>query len=329
MKNPEGIKKNIRTKIKYAQVPFSIKVILRYLRIIPRFIIKRYPLTSSRDNLSCQPLFIISSGRSGTTLMRSMLVAGGQIAIPPETKIIHTLPAKFIAYHGLSWEEISRLIISAFESQKYFHLWEFNMSPAYQSALRLPKNQRSLAKIIDEVFLAYANEKAPGAKIWGDQSPLHTYYLRLISRVFPEAKYVHLLRDGRDVISSLVERYGDDYLNEAIYRWKTSLKRSDEMRKRLNDQQYLEVRYEYLVEKPESVLKEVSQFLNIDYSSDMLDYWKLPSTIEHRYNPFHKNLGKPVFTSSIGKWRERLTPSQQEVVLHKISGDLENLGYKL
>jgi len=59
----------------------------------------------------------------------------------------------------------------------------------------------------------------------------------------------------------------------------------------------------------------------------MLDYWKLPSTIEHKYFSHQKNLGKPVFTSSIGKWRKHLTPAQQDYILSQISEELRKLDY--
>ena len=138
---------------------------------------------------------------------------------------------------------------------------------------------------------------------------------------------MHLLRDGRDVISSMVERHGGDYIHEAAYRWKTSIRRTHEIQKRLPPEQYLEVRYERLATDSENTLKEICMFLEVEYKAAMLDYWKLPSTIEHKFKSFHKNLEKPVFSSSIGKWRERLNPVQQEYVLSQISGELRELGY--
>jgi hypothetical protein len=218
-------------------------------------------------------------------------------------------------------------MIAEFESNANFALWETNMAPAYQKILNLPAEQRSLAKLIDEVYLTYAAQKVPNAKIWGDQSPIHTFFLPYILKVFPRGKFMHLLRDGRDVISSMVERHGGDYIHEAVYRWKTSIQRTNEIQKRLPRDQYLEVRYERLVTDSENTLKEICVFLDIEYLPAMLDYWKLPSTIEHKFKSFHKNLEKPVFSSSIGKWRERLNPAQQDYVLGQISGELSELGY--
>lgn len=259
--------------------------------------------------------------------MRSMLVAGGQIAIPPETQIIHKLPLKFNTSSGLSWENRVRLIITSFESHPNFPLWQVNLADAFQKALALPDSERSLARIINEVYFTYAAQAFPEAKVWGDQSPIHTFYLPYINKVFPRARYMHLLRDGRDVVSSMVTRHGDDYLFEAVLRWKTSLKRINGFQKELKPERYIEVRYENLVREPEHTLQMVCKFIGINYTQRMLDYWKLPTTIEHKYKPFHENLGKPVFDSSIGKWRERLTKQQQDYVMKNIDKELHKFGY--
>jgi len=175
--------------------------------------------------------------------------------------------------------------------------------------------------------MTYANQAFPQAKIWGDQSPLHTFYLPYIHRIFPNAKYLYMIRDGRDVVTSLVTRFGDDYLFEAVHRWKVSLQRTKQFQKKISPDRNMEVRYENLVKDPENTIKQVTEFLGIDYSPIMLDYWKLPSTVEHKYKNFHVNLGKPVFASSIGKWRERLTKQQQDYVIRHLAVDLQKLGY--
>jgi hypothetical protein len=81
------------------------------------------------------------------------------------------------------------------------------------------------------------------------------------------------------------------------------------------------------VREPEPTLQKVCDFIGIEYTQRMLDYWKLPTTIEHKYKSFHENLGKPVFDSSIGKWRERLTAPQQEYVMQQLTTELRELGY--
>jgi hypothetical protein len=312
---------------KYFCPPLLLGRVFKKAQGLGRFISERYPISDKQNSLSCDPLFIISSGRSGTTLMRSMLVAGGEVAIPAETQIIHSLVIKYPLLFHLGWAELTRVVISDFEGSHNFPLWECNLAPAYVNAAKIPVEERSLARIIDEVFKTYATQKLPGAKLWGDQSPIHTFHLPYIHKIFPNGKFLHLLRDGRDVISSMVKRHGDGYLDEAIYRWKTSIRRTNLFKKKIHPEQYLEVRYEDLVQYPEKTLTLVSGFLGVVYKPEMLDYWKKPSTIENKYYDFHANLGKPVFASSIGKWKERLSEEQQSFILKKITPELQDLGF--
>ena len=314
-------------QLKYACPPFwsACTLYALYKRSLP--FQQRYPLKDEISSNFRQPLFIISAGRSGTTLLRSMLVAGGQIAIPQETAHIHSLAVKYSALQHLNWEDLSALMIAYFENHHLFNQWETNLAAAYHTVRNLPEEERSLARTISEVYMTYGVQHFPKAVMWGDQSPRHTFYLPWILRVFPQAKFVHLLRDGRDVISSMVERHGSDYLEHGTFRWQTSIRRVAALKKRVISDQFLEIRYEHLVSDPENTLQKISQFIDIEYSLRMLEYWNLSSTVEHKVFAYHRNIGKPVSTNSIGRWRERLTNDQQHYVMTKIAEQLNNLGY--
>jgi len=320
-------KNKFMSHLRYTYFPAPIRAGFNYLNGLKKFFAERYPLAAQPGQLSCDPVFIIGAGRSGTTLLRSMLVAGGEIAIPTETQIVHKMAVLFETTRSLGWNDQASLVISAFESHRYFPLWRIDMASAYQKVLALPKKERSLARIIDEVYMTYASQAFPSASVWGDQSPMHTFYLPYIVRIFPRARFVHMLRDGRDVTASLVSRFGNGHLYESVLRWTTSLKRIEQLRKRISTSQFIEIRYEDLVNEPEEVLMRLCLFIGIEYSNTMLDYWKLPTTIEHKYESFHKNLEKPVFDSSIGKWKEVLDSEQQDYVNKKLDRKLQEYGY--
>lgn len=285
----------------------------------------RYPLSAPPHTLSCRPLFIVSSGRAGTTLLRSMLVAGGEIAIPPESHTLAFTALQFQAMQEQSWYNLVRLVISLFEGIASFQHWDIALNPVYVQARSLPEQERSLAKILDLVYLHYASVYFPQARLWGDQSPFNTMRLPWIQAVFPAGRYLHLLRDGRDVVASYKQK--GDPLPWAVERWKTSVYAARKAEKQLGPAGFLEVRYEDLVTAPEQTLKAICDFAEIAFQPQMLDYWKLPTTLEHRYQAHHRNLQKPVFRSSIGSWQQRLTADEQALVNHKLAPLLHDLGY--
>ena len=311
---------------KYKSRSLFLSVLLKRLGTGIRSLTKAYPL-SHPDNTDLKPVFIISSGRSGTTLLRSMLVASGQISIPPETQNIHTLAVKFLAYHGLKWQDLSRLVLADFESHHNFFMWEINLAPLYPSVIDLPEEKRSLAKIIDSIYMFYAAEKFPEAKLWGDQSPIYTFHLNTIQKIFPQTKFIHMIRDGRDVVASKVEKDGNTSLIEAIFRWKKSIQLTTKFQNETPPNRFLEVRYENLVKEPEKILLDICRFIGIAFDPLMLEYWRLPSTVEYKHNSFHQNLSKPVFSSSIGKWRERLSQEQIDFMLAELDQPLRLKAY--
>lgn len=288
---------------------------------------ERYPLRDQVDSLSCQPLFIISAGRSGTTLLRSILVAGKEIAIPPESWHIPLSVRRYLSLRHLGWEDLSRLIIALFESTSHFQLWNTNLYPAYQKVINLPSNERSLSRIIDEVFVCYWQQNFPDAKLWGDKSPINTLNLPRIYELFPKAKYLHMVRDSRDSISSMVAKGLD--INLATTRWVNSIKQVVSLQNRLGKNQFLEVRYEDLVTEPVTTVSNSCRFLGLDYEDKMLDFWKAPTTIEHQEYDHHRNISKPIFTDSVGQWKKRLTPQDIQNITMKTKIWLDYFGYPI
>lgn len=309
-------------------LPLSAAAWLYNLRRVAKLLIPRspYTLADRADSLSNQPLLFVSSGRAGTTLLRSMLVAGGDIAIPPESFAITAAALQFSAMQELGWYNLTRLVISLFEGIDAFQYWEIDLYPVYVQARSLPEDQRSLAKIIDLIFMHYASEHFPNAVLWGDQSPFNSRRLGWVRQIYPRGRYLHILRDGRDVVASYKQK--GDGVEWAWDRWSVAVRSARELQSQLPAECFLEIRYEHLVTDPETTLRQVCTFADIPYKPVMLEYWKLPTTQEHQYRSFHQNLARPVFPTSIGRWKERLTPEEQTRTQEVLGGLLREMGYE-
>src|SRR6056297_252347 len=157
-----------------------------------------------------KPFFIIGSGRSGNTLLRRILNNNSDIFIPPETYILGEIITDYITLNGLKWEKLVGVVYGKFEYHPQFNT--FNMGSLYplvQEMTNLPKKDRALDILIDNFYKYYAKKHHIQKPFWGDKTPLNTFHLNKIDLVFPDAKYIHLIRNPYDCIYS--------YVNSGIY----------------------------------------------------------------------------------------------------------------
>ncbi len=289
----------------------------------------RCPASRGPDELNPAPFFIIGAARSGNTLLRALLVGHSAIAIPPESYVLGSIARKWDRLNFLDWEDLVKTVIGEFESHPEFHTWQTELWPVYEQLLQLDKEQRSLAIILDTIYRHYATTQSPGATVWGDKTPLNTERIFLIDRVFPGARYIHMLRDGRDAVSSAVKAkmFGGS-VEAACEQWLMRVRNARELGDKIGSPRYMELRYEDLAFDPQSAVQWICTFLGVEFEKQMMDnsetFKKMGDTtaLDH-----HAAVGLPVNTGSIGKWKERLTPRQIELMKPLLRDELKSTGY--
>jgi protein-tyrosine sulfotransferase len=243
------------------------------------------------------PIVIGGCGSSGTTLLRRMLNRHPAIACGPESTVFLervTGPTELGPRMGFEASEVER--------------WQ--------------RESRSQAEFIDR-FQAACLAQARKS-VWADKTPENIMRVDFVWRHFPKARFVHMIRDGRDVACSLRRqtwvkseyRAAADVAARCAAYW---VERVSVRRRIAADPRYTELRYEHLVKRPEETLRALIGALGLVWSDRML----LPEEDERA----HPSAG-PAFTSSIGRWRKEL--SQAEVAaLKPVAGPLLiELGYE-
>lgn len=307
-----------------SKVPLFIVKVLDTIQLLTNFFFNRKKITGKHKYE--EPFFIIGCGRSGNTLLRSMLVAGGEVAIPPESYVWPRIIRIFQTYNFLPWEKLCSLIIAEFEAYKEFYTWEVNLYIAHKNARILKGKEQTLSNIINEVYKAYQLEKTGEIKRWGDKTPINTLYIDKILKVYPNAKFIHIVREPKDVVCSLVKAGLNTNYENAANTWVSYVNRAINLRKKLKENQFFEIRYESLVFDPESELQSVCKFLGINFNSSMLDFYKFKESLgDVKYGKHHENIGKPISTKSIEKWKTILTKDQVRKVNEKTKQTIENL----
>jgi Sulfotransferase family len=258
---------------------------------------------------------VLGVSRSGTTLLKSMLGAHSQLAIPSESYFIPQLWDR----HGERPDRVA--ILADLRRLERIAQWGVDVEQ-----LDLPA-QPTFAQVIDAVYSAYAN--AQGKPRYGDKTPLYMQHLDLLARVFPEARYVHIVRDGRDAALSFLDMARKPRFNVSRPRglgdfaaaWRREIVAA---RRFGREHPYLELRYEALVANPEARLLEVCSFLGLGYEPAMLEYHRatdLDITVDHVL------LERPP-EQTARKWREQMADRDVEL-FEAIAGDvLSELGYE-
>jgi hypothetical protein len=209
--------------------------------------------------------FIVGVPRSGTTLLRLMLDSHPDLAIPPET---HFLP-KLIR---LCEEAGDRGDVreAALELITTHRRWPDFGLDAEELRARLAGSGRlrpgDAARAFYEAYTAMHRKPR-----WGEKTPQYLKTVKRIAAALPEAHFIHIIRDGRDVaLSLLAVTWGPKTIEDAAVQWTTQIRRA--RRKARAIPHYTEVRYEGLVVDPEPIVRRICEFCDLPFETGMLDY---------------------------------------------------------
>lgn len=157
--------------------------------------------------------------------------------------------------------------------ENFMRLWQDMKASIAKNTGQLPqgiptpdKPDRSAAGSFNHIMRYLA--EAEGKRIWCEKTPMYVHHIPLLADAFPEARFIHIIRDGRDCAASFHRRWR---FNPArtIARWKTAVRTGRREGQRLGAR-YLEVRYEEVTKAPDAAFKDLLAFLSIPFESSVL-----------------------------------------------------------
>jgi Sulfotransferase family len=214
--------------------------------------------------------FVVGVGRSGTTLLRMMLDAHPELAIPPETHFVLPLiqaSGKLRFNPRLATRSIVR------DERRRWN--DFGLDQAELLARLETVEPFNTTDALRAFYLLYAQKH--GKPRWGDKTPDYVRKMKKIQKTLPEARFIHVIRDGRDAglsQNARVVNRGKDPVppREMARRWRKRIIKSREDAAEIAAEDYLEVRYEDLIGDTEGVLRAVCELIELDFDPAMLDY---------------------------------------------------------
>ena len=243
-------------------------------------------------------MIVLGVGRSGTTLLRVMLDRNSELAIPYESFFVAALGHRHRRHPNLDdfLDDLGR----------FYQLYEWGIAPEVVRP-RLREGMTT-GEAIGAIFEVYAERE--GKPRWGDKTPLYMQQLPLLERLFPDALWVHLVRDGRDAALSFLDLpegfSGRTWAQprtvaQFAARWRTEILAARRLGSHVGDR-YLELRYEDLVAEPERELRRVCEHASLPWEPAMLEY---AGTSDVAQMPEHRNLAQPP-TPGLRDWRNQM-----------------------
>jgi hypothetical protein len=220
-------------------------------------------------------LFVVGCARSGTTLLRRMVGAHSQIAFPRET---HWIPKLYEERVGVNDDGsvTPRLLSELLHNPRFVRM---GIDGGAVQRLLQAANSISYSDFVSGIFDLYGDSQ--GKPLVGDKTPGYVRSIHTLHMLWPEAKFVHLIRDGRDVALSLLEweraprnvghfaTWQEDRLVTAALWWEWQVRLGREAGARLGPDLYHEIRYEELVRSPEDTCLSLCRFLEVEYEGAM------------------------------------------------------------
>lgn len=271
--------------------------------------------------------FLVAKDRSGTTLLQTMLDSHPNICAPLESRFVLHLKNKY--ENKTRWNNAvkAKFIKDLFKEEKMVLLWELDLEALNRRLGNLPEIT-SYGEVCKQVYVSSKSFHTKGtAKLIVDKNPIYAIMIPFLQKIYPEAKFIHLIRDYHGNISSILNLHKDTSVKKLGLSW-IMTNSEIEKSKQKSPENFITLRYEDLLDDPKNELERLVTFFNLEFHHNMLSYHerianaisdyvdrspneKVRKVREIGIAKVHKNLSKPIDNSFKDKWKE--TMSKEEI----------------
>jgi hypothetical protein len=287
------------------------------------------PLTNPPAAASARsraPVFVLGSPRSGTTLLYDMLLSAGGFAVYlAESNVFNLLAPRF---GDLGVRSNRERLLDAWLNSKLFRASGLDSSQIRERVLEQCQNGGDFLRIVMEEICA-----AQGMTRWAENSPEGMLYLPQIKRQIPNALFVHILRDGRDVATSLARRrfvrpfpWEDRHglMGCGLY-WEWMVEQGRNFGKSVAAD-YMEVHFEQLVSSPQETMDRIGRFIDQPIDYELIQRAAYGSVAKPNTS-FYQEADKTDF-NPVGRWKKSFSTKQLSCFEQLVGPTLIKLGYE-
>ncbi|MFJ2833399.1 sulfotransferase family protein [Streptomyces sp. NPDC087263] len=274
-----------------------------------------------------RPVFVLGSPGSGTTRLHLMLHAHPRIALPPETRFVLPAYERRLAFGDLRKQSNRAGLAQWITGREETRFHQLGLD-ARRVAERITEGPPTLGSALGITFRAYAEEH--GKVRWGDRRPAYALHMGEMLRLFPDAQFIHLVRDGRDCAASLLGRpWWQRGFHEAVATWAQVMDTTRTQARKLGPDSWHELRFEDLVADPESQLRRVCEYLGEEYAPEMREPCRVAEPAVPARTTWRRRTRGALDSSRAENWTTRLTPAQITLCDEVLGDRLTSYGYGL
>lgn len=273
--------------------------------------LNKLPIKSTSIN---KRIFLVGSGRCGSTLLQGLIWAHPEIYSCPETHFFQSLQSNSRINQVLGISDIAHdPICNRFLS---YMIKEHQLDIPDTLPRNITERAQAFVHLMDMVAVSTNN------KYWLEKTPGHLHEIEHIKQYVENVVFIHLVRSGTDTVASLWDtfrkfnRENPDWeeakyskLDDLAHNWVDAVNISMSY---LSDPQHCVLRYGDLVANTEAVMHRICEFIQIDYNDSMLNNYTKTTT--HYNEPWHEKVGNKITNYNNSKFYEVFTPAQQALV---------------
>ena len=266
-------------------------------------------------------IFIIGTERSGSNLLRVILDAHPDVVVPHPPHVLRYLGD----VHGQAGDP--QLLVDDLLALVRGHIHPWAEIPSRAALVERVRADPSPAGAFLALYDLHAASE--GAAQWACKSTFVVHHIDAILQRRPQARFLWLVRDVRDVAASSLRSVFNPYdpmLTAAL--WHEQQQVVIEAAARLGDQRILRLHYEDLLASPESTVERICDHVGISLHPEMLAFHQRERASQTaKLSASWENANKPVMRNNSGKWRKQLTPTQLQQVEGVARPTMQALGY--
>lgn len=249
--------------------------------------------------MSAGPIFILGCDRSGTTMLGDIIGASEDCFVTPESHFFHD----YLKAYSAGGMRLEADFLRGVLSHGRFETWGYT-KPVSDLINCFDSNDptKTIVKLLSEYKSQHGYDDS---KIWVDHTPDNIFMAFKWNVIFPDCKFIHIVRDGRAVYSSLKKlEWGPQAAHYASIFWSDRVLKAIEVGE-VCQNKYLQIKYEDILDDADSVIKAVCNFSEISYSREMLTGGGL--ALPEFTKKQHSKVGKGVDASNQNKWKSELS----------------------